>query len=239
MRQRSLPCRSTAKLGALNISAWFSAIPHSPPHTPHFRVAPQLHGRFFRPPPGGGTASLRFAPAFCPSPFSVESRRSSLPRANTSVVPRESRRSLAVVPLIANTRYYGEATARLRGGDGRVSGNGPPEWRGLRDEWLGFSESEAGEWRITETRKIGKRRRRMGGATPVHSGRDPFHRVPDCGGRGCDYRAAAAGAAMRLQRGRGRGSLLAHQSIRQCAGRCESRWPCLLSARHTGQRKAR
>ena len=71
-------------------------------------------------------------------------------------VPPESRRSLAVDPLIRDKRYHGETTARLWRGDGPVSGNGPPEWRGLRDEWLGFSGSHAGGWRITETRESGK-----------------------------------------------------------------------------------
>ena len=47
------------------------------------------------------------------------------------------------------------------------------------------------------------------------------------------------GDAMGRERGRGRGPLLGHRSSRQCAGRCESKWPCRLSAHHTGQCKAR
>ena len=35
-----------------------------------------------------------------------------------------------------------------------MSGNGPPERRGLRDEWLGLG----GGWRVTETRDPGKER---------------------------------------------------------------------------------
>jgi hypothetical protein len=37
-----------------------------------------------------------------------------------------------------------------------VSGNGPPEWRRLRDEWVGFAGRQARGWRVTETRQLGK-----------------------------------------------------------------------------------
>jgi len=75
----------------------------------------------------------------------------------TGVSP-DTRRSLAVAPLIGDKRCYGEAPARLRGGYGPVSGNGPPEWRGLRNEWVGFPESQAGSRKATETRKTGEPR---------------------------------------------------------------------------------
>jgi hypothetical protein len=56
----------------------------------------------------------------------------------------EPRRSLPVVPLIRDQRYYGEAPARLRRAYGPAGVNGPPEWHRLQDEWLGFSGSQAG-----------------------------------------------------------------------------------------------
>jgi hypothetical protein len=51
--------------------------------------------------------------------------------AGTSQAPPESRRSLAVVPLIPDQRYYGETPAKLR----RCSGDAPGRiWAGTR-EW--------------------------------------------------------------------------------------------------------
>ena len=170
--------------------------------------------------------------SICPNSASACSRR--LP-----IVPPESRRSLAVVPLIADKRYYGEATARVWGGDGPVSGNMPPQWRWPRDEWLGLSGSQAGGWRATETWELGKRRGPGRGPAAAPSSRNPFHRVPDPGSRGSAYWEAVPSVVMRLRRGRGRGPLLGDRSTRQCAGRCESRWPCRLSARRSEQRKAR
>jgi len=65
------------------------------------------------------------------------------------------------------------------------------------------------------------------------------NRAPERGGRGSDYREVVASVAMGLGRGRGRGLLLGHRSSRQCADRCESRWPSRPSARHTGHGKDR
>jgi hypothetical protein len=79
--------------------------------------------------------------------------------AGTSQAQRESRRTLAGVS--------GEAPAKLRGGYRPVSGNGPPEWRGPRNEWPGFPKSQAGRRKATETRKTDEPRYADAGGTRV------------------------------------------------------------------------
>jgi hypothetical protein len=57
--------------------------------------------------------------------------------------------------------------------------------------------------------------------------------------RGGDYREAAVCAVTPLRRAGGSGALWAHHCTRQCAGRCEPRWPTRVSAFQTERRKAR
>jgi hypothetical protein len=66
---------------------------------------------------------------------------------------------------------------------GPVSGNGPPAWRRLRDERLGFSGSQAGGRRVTETRQSIKERGPRRDPAAASSGEDPFRSGPDRGGR--------------------------------------------------------
>src|ERR1017187_10213956 len=55
-----------------------------------------------------------------------------------------SRRSVAVVPLIGDKRYYGETPMRLRGDCRPMSGNGPGGWRRGRAPRLAFWGSYLG-----------------------------------------------------------------------------------------------
>ena len=53
--------------------------------------------------------------------FSVErGEQRPLPPAHASVAPSEPHRSLPVVPLIADKRYYGEAPVCIRRGSGQT-----------------------------------------------------------------------------------------------------------------------
>ena len=94
--------------------------------------------------------------------------------------PPEPRRSLAVVPLIANQRYYGETPARLRRGYGGVGGRGrylthPTEnsGRAIRHAELSMIArlAKTSTWRTRAPFAL--RPRCVPGATPAQSRRDP------------------------------------------------------------------
>src|ERR1017187_7753228 len=74
-----------------------------------------------------------------------------------------SRRSLAVVPLIGDKRYYGETPVRLRRDCRPIRGNGPGGWRWVRGQRLAFWGSQPGLERSAETPATGQ------GASPRRS----------------------------------------------------------------------
>jgi hypothetical protein len=85
---------------------------------------------------------------------------------DTTVTPPEPRRSLAVVPLIADKRYYGETPARLPG----VSGGGWEEQGASRPGGLG---RQAGSGCVAAVRHTGEQ------PEPGHrSGLDPLEKSP-------------------------------------------------------------
>ena len=135
-----------------------------------------------------------------------------LPRATP-----EPRRSLAVAPLIADKRCYGSLTAHYRGSNGVATES---IWSCQRDRALGM------------------------GRAAHHVSRCPTRTYGHWGIRNLGlFRVSGFGlrisAFTRPWRGGGSGALWAHQCSRQCAGRCESRWPSWVSAHQTGRRKAR
>jgi hypothetical protein len=67
-----------------------------------------------------------------------------------------SRRSLAVVPLIGDQRYYGETPMRLRRDCRLIRGNGPGGWRWVSGRRLAFWMSQPGLELPTETRATGQ-----------------------------------------------------------------------------------
>jgi len=67
-----------------------------------------------------------------------------------------SRRSLAVVPLIGDQRYYGETPMRLRRDCRPIRGNGPGGWRWVSGRRLAFWMSQPGLELPTETRATGQ-----------------------------------------------------------------------------------
>src|ERR1035441_1948463 len=88
-----------------------------------------------------------------------------------------SHRSLAVVPLIGDKRYYGETPMRLRRDCRPISGNGPGGWRWLRGQRLAFWGSQPGLERSTETRATGQGARPRRSLATDATGRQPFPRA--------------------------------------------------------------
>src|ERR1035441_7344144 len=88
-----------------------------------------------------------------------------------------SRRSLAVVPLIGDKRYYGETPMRLRRDCRPIRRNGPGGWRRVRGQRLAFWGSQPGLERSTETPATGKGARPRRSLAPDSPGRRPFPRA--------------------------------------------------------------
>ena len=87
------------------------------------------------------------------------------------------RRSLAVVPPLANRRYYGETPRRLRRDCRPIRGNGPGGWRWVRGQRLASWGSQPGLELSIETPATGKGARPMRSLATDATGRQPFPRA--------------------------------------------------------------
>ena len=161
------------------------------------------------------------------------------PPQTLSRAPPEPRRSLPVAPLIADKRCYGSLTAHYRGSNGVATES---IWSCQRDRALGMGRAAHRVSRCP-TGTYGHWGMRNLGWFRVSD----FHPPQCCPPSAVLLRRTGYGgrvgirvsAPMRLWRGGGSGALWAHRCSRQCAGRCESRWPSWVSAHQTEQRKAR
>src|ERR1017187_573019 len=88
-----------------------------------------------------------------------------------------SRRSLAVVPLIGDKRYYGDTPMRLRRDCLPIRGNGPGAWRWVRSQRLAVWESQPGLELSAEILATGHGESPMRSPATGASGRPPFPRA--------------------------------------------------------------